>query len=144
MLRVSSWRRICRTVLPWINIPAVKVLILLLLEQFMKIYKITSCAFSSNSTSTWTNFFSSQGSRLVFQSKCLQLPFSLDNMERIKTILSFKLEWDLTNPDTLVSGTEMRRHHGCFSNNVTEAHITYKWLIHNKLLICRSVWKAKL
>lgn len=71
-------------------------------------------------------FYSSQGSRLVFERKYLQLPFSLDNTEIIKTILSFKPECDLTNPDTLVSATKMRRHHTHFSNNVTGAHITYK------------------
>lgn len=87
-------------------------------------------------------FYSSQGSRVVLESMCLQLPFSLDNMERIKYIFFFKLECDLTNSDSLISTTEMQRHHTHFSNNVTGVHITYKWLIHSQLLIYSPVWKA--
>lgn len=65
-------------------------------------------------------------------------------MERIKDILSLKLESDLMNPDTLVSGTEIQRCHSCFSNSETTARIAYKQLIHSHSLICSPIWKAVL
>lgn len=136
MLRASSWKRICRSVVLWINSAAVTGAVYKDIKNNPLVPSIQTAPQPESI------FYSSQGSRLVFESKCLQLPFSLDNMERMKTILSFKLECEPTNPDTLVSATEIWRHHTHFSNNVIRAHVTYKWLIHSQLLICSPVWNT--